>query len=438
MRSILPILLLALMFGSGCRKIPDPTPMLNHIGEEYVKLALAIGTHDRNYVDAYFGPPQWKEQAVKDNLSLYHVRADALVLQQQLANTDVSEAPQEVKHRHLFLTKQLAAMVGRLDYLAGVKMTFDQETRLLYDAVEPVVPESHYAAIVAEIGKLLPGGGSVAERVEAERRRFAVPKDKLLEVFKAAIDEARRRTLQHISLPPDESFEVELVSNKPWSAYNWYQGNAHSLIQVNTDLPVDIDFAIHLACHEGYPGHHVYNTLLERKLRNERGWIEYSIYPLFSPESLIAEGTAEYGVDLVLPPADRLKFLREVLYPLAGLNPANAERHLRLTELTGRLQAGEGQAARDYLDGKMSREDTIQWMMKFSLLSRERAEKRMSFIDTYRGYIINYGYGKQLVAEYMKAKGATASRPDAAWKLFETLLSTPVVPSQLNPTPTAR
>src|SRR5688500_14834724 len=67
---------------------------------------------------------------------------------------------------------------------------------------------------------------------------------------------------------------------------------------LNVDLPVYIDRAVDLACHEGYPGHHVYNALLEQHLVRGRGWHEFSVYPLFSPHSLIAEGTANYGITM--------------------------------------------------------------------------------------------------------------------------------------------
>ena len=77
------------------------------------------------------------------------------------------------------------------------------------------------------------------------------------------------------------------------------------MIQVNTDLPIFVDRAIDLACHEGYPGHHVYNVLLEKALVRDRGWPEYQVYALFSPQSLIAEGTANYGIEVAFPPADR-------------------------------------------------------------------------------------------------------------------------------------
>src|SRR5580765_6396724 len=138
-------------------------------------------------------------------------------------------------------------------------------------------------------------------------------------------------------LPDGESFTVEYVTNRSWSGYNWYQGNYHSLIQVNTDLPIYIDRAVDLACHEGYPGHHVYNALLEKSLVRDRGWIEFSVYPLFSPQSLIAEGTANFGIEVALPGEARTVFERDTLYPLAGLDPKTAEQYAAVQHAIDKL-----------------------------------------------------------------------------------------------------
>src|SRR5205823_4552430 len=104
--------------------------------------------------------------------------------------------------------------------------------------------------------------------------------DRLDATFRAAIDGCRARTLQHIALPNAERFSVEFVSGKPWQAYNWYQGQYRSVIQVNTDVPPSVDWALDLGCHEGYPGHHVHNVLLEQQLVLRRGWIEFSVWYL--------------------------------------------------------------------------------------------------------------------------------------------------------------
>src|SRR6185436_9984621 len=162
--------------------------------------------------------------------------------------------------------------------------------------------------------------------------------------------ECRRRTLQHVRLPVAETFTVEYVKNKSWSGYNWYQGDYRSLIQVNTDLPIYIDRAIDLACHEGFPGHHVYNALLEQRLVRERGWVEFSVYALFSPQSLIAEGTANYGIEVAFPGEERAAFEREVLYPLAGLDVSQAVMHDRVQALVDKLSYAGNEAARKYLN----------------------------------------------------------------------------------------
>ena len=168
--------------------------------------------------------------------------------------------------------------------------------------------------MLAALEAKLPGTGPLLDRYDAFRSRFVIPRERLDATFKAAIDGCRARTLQHITLPPGESFTVEYVTGKSWSGYNWYQGNYRSLIQVNTDLPIYADRAIDLACHEGYPGHHVYNVLLEKNLVRDRGWVEFSVYPLFSPQSLIAEGTANFGIDVAFPAggAPRVRAARDL------------------------------------------------------------------------------------------------------------------------------
>ncbi len=186
------------------------------------------------------------------------------------------------------------------------------------------------------------------------------------------------------------------MKGKSWSGYNRYKGNATSLIQINADLPISISRAIDLGCHEGYPGYHALNMLLEQRLAKGRGWIEFTVYPLYSPMSLIAEGTANYGIDLAFPLADKTAFESDVLLPLAGLNPATAERQVSLGEATKDLAGARLTIARMYLDGEIDRETAIALAQKYQLISRARAEQSVSFTDNYRSYVINYGLGQDM------------------------------------------
>src|SRR3546814_653075 len=222
---------------------------------------------------------------------------------------------------------QLKAASTRLRMLQGEELSFADEAEGLFGVRPEVRPLATYDPVLARIEALVPGRGQLSERVEAFQQRFTIPTDRLKPVFDAAIAECKRRTATHIALPPGETFTMEFVTGKSWSGYNYYQGDVTSLIQINTDLPIRISRAVDLGCHEGYPGHHVLNSLLEQRLTEQRGWIEFSVYPLYSPQSLIAEGSANYGIDLAFPGEQRLRYETRVLYPHAGLQPAQADEY---------------------------------------------------------------------------------------------------------------
>jgi hypothetical protein len=315
--------------------------------------------------------------------------------------------------------------------LQGTTLTFDRESQALYDAVAPHGEVASFERTIDELGERLPGTGSVLERFDAFRNRFIIPRERLDATFQAAIAAGRERTLEHIALPAGERFTVEYVSDKSWSGYNWYQGEYRSLIQVNTDLPIFVDRAIDLACHEGYPGHHVYNALLEKHLVRDRGWLEFSVYALFSPQSLIAEGTANFGIDVAFPRDERIELERRVIFPAAGLDGAGAAEYEDVLALVDRLSYAGNEAARRYIDGEVDRDTAAAWLERYALYSPARARQRVRFIEQYRSYVINYNLGKDLVRRYIEGCGGTPADPARRWQLFEDLLSSPRLPSSL-------
>jgi hypothetical protein len=412
-------------------QLAENSPM-NSLAERYVKLVLALGQHDADYVDAYYGPPEWRKEAETGKRPLAQIDKDAVALQQSLVSAAPAASAEEiVRLRHVYLTKQVSALRTKVAMLSGQKLTFDEESKALYDAVAPINGPGAFERSVEELGRRLPGSGTVLERYDAFRSRFVIPRDRLDATFKAAIEGCRSRTLQHVTLPPGESFTVEYVTNKSWSGYNWYQGQYKSLIQVNTDLPIYVDRAIDLACHEGYPGHHVYNVLLEKNLVRDRGWIEFSVYPLFSPQSLIAEGTANYGIDVAFPSQDRLAFERSAIFPAAGLDPASAAEYYEILALVDRLSYAGNEAARRYINGQLDAKGAASWLERYALYSPPRAAQRVRFIDQYRSYVINYNLGKDMVKRYVESHGGTAADGAKRWQLFEQLISSPRLPSGL-------
>ncbi len=417
-------LILPLLLGA-CVALTRPVDSLDAAARDYVRLQLAIGEKEEGYIDAYYGPEALRSdgKAIAAREGLPQLRVRVAVLARRIAALQSSEP-----RRAAFLLAQLTAADTRLRMLGGEKLPFEQEALGLFGVRPRLQPLASFDPVLSRIDRLVPGAGPLWQRVDRFQDRFLVPRGKLDVVFRSAIAACRTATLSHISLPPTERFELAFVTGKSWSGYNYYLGDYLSRIEVNTDLPIRISRAIDLGCHEGYPGHHVLNVLLEEKLVRERGWIEFSVYPLYSPQSLIAEGSANYGIDLAFPGPEKLAYETRVLFPEAGLSTADAERYEALLTALRDLQGARFTIARDFLEGRLTEAQAVELTQKYQLVSEARARQSVAFTKQYRSYVINYGLGRDMVAADVESAG-----PDEAsrWKRMEQILSEPTLPSDL-------
>ena len=420
--------ILALLLLAACGSAGQQNDSLDEIAADYVQMTLEIGEREPGYVDAYYGPPEWQDAAKAAPRSLPDLNREAAALTGRIEALPAEKLKAGEDRRRAFLLAQLKAAQTRLRMIGGEKLSFADEAEGLFGVRPELKPLASYDPVLDRIAALIPGAGPLSARVDAFQERFTIPTPRLKPVFDAAIAECKRRTGAHIQLPPGEKFTMEFVTGKSWSGYNYYKGNLTSLIQINTDLPIRISRAVDLGCHEGYPGHHALNMLLEQRLTKQRGWVEFSVYPLYSPQSLIAEGSANYGIDLAFPGEERLRYETQALYPLAGVPTRDAAKYLALLEATSALAGARFTIAREYLEGRLNRKQAIEATQRYQLVSRKRAEQSIDFTDEYRSYVINYGLGQDMVRSYVEAAGPT---PQARWAAFERLISEPTLPSDL-------
>ncbi|WP_419319877.1 hypothetical protein ACN2C7_03485 [Caulobacter sp. ErkDOM-E] len=430
MNTRLAVLAAALLLGASAPALAASAggPKLDVIARDFVALTLEAGEREPGYVDAYYGPKEWAEAAKAHPRAVPALKAEALRLTAATRAVDDAALTPDERRRKAFMLGQLRAAETRLAMLEGQKFSFQDEAQGLFGVRPPLKPLSDYDPILARVDGLVPGEGDLAARIDAFQSQYVIPADKLDAVMKAGIAACKARTEAHIALPKGEKFDLAFVTGKPWSGYNWYKGGAHSLIEINTDLPVAISRAVDLGCHEGYPGHHVLNAQLEEKLTKGKGWVEFSVYPLYSPQSLIAEGSANYGISLAFPGAEKVKFEREQLYPLAGLDPATADAYDALMTAKADLASSENTIADAYLSGRMDKPTAIAALAKYGLSSVARAAKRLSFIETYRSYVINYNLGQDMVRAHVERVGASQ---DARWKAMAAVISEPTTPADL-------
>ena len=420
------LLLLLGLAACSTPKGDDRRDALDRIAEDYVRLVLAVGRHDPMYVDAFHGPASWKsesEAGIPVPLPLLLERSREL-----LKGVKAASGPAD---RRRSLEVQLTAVEGHLRRLSGSTMSLSDECRVLYDVEAPRHPTSEFEAAHAALEAVVPGDGPLAERIEAVRAAARVPPARLAATLDAALAESRRACLPLVRLPAGERFESALVSGKPWSAYNWYLGGFTSRIELNTDLPIELDRLFGTMCHEGYPGHHVYNVLLEDRLVRGKGWVEFSIYPLYSPQSFLAEGTANVGEDILFSDDERRRILAEVLAPVAGVAPDAVLLHDRIASAMEPLRHVSGEAARMLLDDGRPEDEVVAFLMRWGLASEEKARKSVAFARSYRSYVFNYSLGEEVVG------AAIGDGPDRRERFFD-LLVRPVVPSELQRNVTGR
>lgn len=422
-RSLCALILCLLL--SACVAFNRSGDTLDAAARDYVRLQLAIGEKEDGYIDAYYGPESLRAEgkaiAAREGLPQLRVRVEAMAAR-------VTALQAQEPRRARFLLAQLTAAETRLRMLGGKQLPFDEEALGLFGVRPKLQPLTAYDPVLARIDTLVPGEGPLWQRVDTFQDRFVIPPPRLLDVFRAAIAECKVRTARHIALPPGERFELAFVTGKSWSGYNYYLGELASKIEINTDLPIRISRAVDLGCHEGYPGHHVLNVLLEQRLVREKGWVEFSVYPLYSPQSLIAEGSANYGIDLAFPSPDKLAFETSTLYPLAGLPAADAARYDALLLALRDLSGARFTIARELLEGRITEAEAIALTQKYQLVSEARARQSIAFTKQYRSYVINYGLGRDMVAADVESAGAD---PAARWQRMEQLLSEPTLPSDL-------
>jgi hypothetical protein len=229
-------------------------------------------------------------------------------------------------------------------------------------------------------------------------------------------------------VPDGENLEISLVTNEPWGAYNWYDGDLHSRVEVNTDLPVRATSLMGLLAHEAFPGHHLEHATKEQRLVREQGRYESSVQLINTPEAFISEGLAETGVRFVAG-EQRWKQMLIGVCERAGIamTESQADRNWRLRIAYERIGGVSGDAALMLHVDKRPREEIVEFFERNALATRERAEKSLEFINhpLWRAYVFCYAGGERLLTGWVEQAGSREREVER----FSRLLSEQLTPS---------
>lgn len=388
---------------------------MTEIAEKYVRVAHGIEGHVHGYIDGYFGPPEW---AVTEARPAGALRGEIEELKEA-----VEALPTGPRQR--FLRAQVRAMRTSVRLIAGEDIPYAEEVRGLYD-IEPVrVDEAVFEAALSALEDLLPGEGSLLERELPLRKRVEVSHERLPRVMDVILAELKTRTERLFGLPDGESFDIQLVRDRPWGGYNWPLGNLRSRIDINTDLPVYLPGLPGLLAHEGYPGHHTEHAWKEALLARGEARLEHTIMLINAPECVISEGIAVKARDMVMTPGEAREWLTGELADLAGVSGEDVQLMLDVGRAKEALGKVSGNAALLLHEAGRSEGEVLEYLMRYGLRTEEQARKNLEFIKhpNFRSYIFTYTAGEELLSPLLSGEDRV--------QVFRRLLTESVTPGDV-------
>ena len=406
-------ILLVLLGLSACQRQPIAKHDLDDLASRYVALAAELGDHDPDSLDFYIKSVTASTLSASSYAKL---QDDAVKLREEV------QGVQGDAQRKSYLIGQLNALALRTEQLQGRDRSFDEESRVLFGVVAPYdTGAAARRSIRLALADLSPGAANEAAAYSRYEAQFVVPANRVPAVMSAALDQCRMVTQAHMALPVGEHIDVMYVSHKPWSAFSRYLGNAHSALEINMDYPLTVDRILNLACHEGYPGHHVFNSVRDQLLVQTLHRDEFRVQPTFSPQSFVSEAAANYAPSL-LTEQDRFHIELDKLMPLAGLRRLDVTQYLRVERLVYGLHTAEPSIARDYLDGRLEFVRAADALEREVLM--EHPESLLLYLNEFRSYMLAYTIGSDAVQEMVETGNPSESE---RWHRYSSLMTNPLM-----------
>ncbi|HET6392216.1 MAG TPA: DUF885 domain-containing protein [Blastococcus sp.] len=387
--------------------------------QEYVRLGLRFDRLEPGFVDAFTGAPALRAQVADEPAPTPSgLRDQARALLRELESAGLPA------DRTDYLRGQLTGLECTARKMSGEPVGFVDEVAAYFQVDVVLGDPAEYAAAHAELAALLPGSGTLAERYAEHRRREECPPARLESAVHALSSALRDRVRGQYGLPEVETVRYEVVTDKPWSGFNYYEGAYRSRVAINADLPHRLSQLPHLVAHESYPGHHTEHCRKERGLVERARRTEHTVFLVNTPECLMAEGLADLGVQASVGEGWG-PWAAEILGDL-GLR---FDGHLaeRIAAAAAPLNRVRQDAAVLLHDRGADADEVRAYLQQWSLVSSERAAQQIRFLTDplWRAYISTYVEGFALLSRWLDARPAGESVADR----FVRLLDEPLTPA---------
>jgi hypothetical protein len=394
---------------------------------EYLLLGLRFDRVEEGYVDSFTGDAALR-RAVADE-----PQPDPADLARQ-ADRLLAELPQVPRAggfdqaRADYVGAHLRALACAGRKFAGEDVGFVDEVEAYFDVHITKGDTEQYRQSHRKLDEALGGTGPLAERMVAYRAGEEIPPDRLEECIRAFSSALRDRVRAEYPLPDRETINYEVVTDKPWSGFNYYLGEYRSTVAVNADLKQQMSNLPRLVAHESYPGHHTEHCRKEAGLVEGKGQAEQTVFLVNTPQCLMAEGLADLALHAAIGP--NWGGWAAEIYADLGLR-VDGDRAETVSEAAAALADVRQDAALMLHDEHRDVDDVVDFLKRWLLVNDERARQTLRFLSSplWRAYTSTYVEGYRLLRGWLDA------RPDGVslTERFGRLLDEPLIPSALRP-----
>ncbi|MBI3692229.1 MAG: DUF885 domain-containing protein [Mycolicibacterium aromaticivorans] len=392
---------------------------------DYLTLGLRFDRIEDGYVDSFTGDPELR-RAVADEPA---PEPAELVRQADRLLADlpgVARTGGFTDQRADFIGAHVRALQFSARKFAGEEVGFVDEVRNYFDVEISRGDPERYRAAHARIDEVLGGSGPLADRMEAHRRSDEIPPERLEECIHAFSSALRDTVRATYPLPDAETIVYEVVTDKPWSGFNYYNGDYRSTVAVNADLKQQMANLPRLVAHESYPGHHTEHCRKEAGLVAGQDQQEQTIFLVNTPQCLMAEGLADLALYAAVGP--RWGSWAGDIYADLGLR-FDGERAEALSEATAALADVRQDAALMLHDEHRDVDEVVAFLQRWLLVDDTRARQMLRFLSSplWRAYTSTYVEGYRLLRGWLDDRPAGVSLTER----FGRLLDEPLIPSAL-------
>ncbi len=396
---------------------------------DYLMLGLRFDRIEEGYVDAFTGDPELRRLVADEPAP----EPAQLLRQAERLLAELPQVPRSsagpggfTEQRAAFIGAHLRALACAARKFAGEPVGFVQEVRDYFDVEVARGDPDRYRAAHARLDEVLGGSGPLAERMEAHRSAEEIPPQRLEECIHAFSSALRDRVRASYPLPDNETVVYEVVTDKPWSGFNYYEGDYRSRVAVNADLKQQMSNLPRLVAHESYPGHHTEHCRKEAGLVGGLGQDEQTIFLVNTPQCLMAEGLADLALYAAVGPGWG-RWAAEI-YADLGLR-FDGERAEALSEASAALADVRQDAALMLHDEHRDADEVVAFLQRWLLVNDTRARQALRFLSSplWRAYTSTYVEGYRLLRGWLDERPAGVGLTER----FGRLLDEPLIPSAL-------